>query len=241
MREAVMNGEFYVGYTAKAPPMLARRIRGITLALVLGAVAIAVALVYAQAPFAASKFEFGEIREYEGVIATRPYPILFTRDAQFLLVAPGKHGLSSDGIDGQRVRLKGSLIERGSEAMLQVEPASLKSLSEVRASSPSVQLGHVVLTGEIVDSKCYLGVMNPGNGKVHRDCAARCISGGIPPAFVARDASGVARTFLLAGIDRKETLGYVAEPVEISGRVEQIGTQFVLNAEGIKRGSRRIP
>jgi hypothetical protein len=29
----------------------------------------------------------------------------------------------------------------------------------------------MTLTGEIVDSKCYLGVMNPGQGKVHRDCA----------------------------------------------------------------------
>ena len=39
------------------------------------------------------------------------------------------------------------------------------------------------LIGEIVDSKRYLGVMNPGNGKVHRDCAVRCLSGGIPPIF----------------------------------------------------------
>ena len=33
----------------------------------------------------------------------------------------------------------------------------------------AVDFGEVTLAGEIVDSKCYLGVMNPGNGKVHRD------------------------------------------------------------------------
>jgi hypothetical protein len=35
-------------------------------------------------------------------------------------------------------------------------------------------LGEFDLVGEIVDSKCYLGNMNPGNGKVRRDCAVRC-------------------------------------------------------------------
>ena len=36
-------------------------------------------------------------------------------------------------------------------------------------------LGPVELTGEIADSKCWLGVMNPGEGTVHRDCARRCL------------------------------------------------------------------
>lgn len=38
-----------------------------------------------------------------------------------------------------------------------------------------------VISGEIIDPKCYFGAMNPGQGKPHLSCAVRCISGGIMP------------------------------------------------------------
>jgi hypothetical protein len=87
----------------------------------------------------------------------------------------------------------------------------------------------VTLAGEIVDSKCYLGVMNPGNGKVHRDCAARCISGGIPAAFVVKDAAGVSKTLVLSNAGR--LLEFVAEPVEISGRLFRSNGMLKLRAD----------
>ena len=40
-----------------------------------------------------------------------------------------------------------------------------------------------LLTGEIIDPKCYYGAMNPGQGKPHLSCAIRCISGGIMPVL----------------------------------------------------------
>jgi hypothetical protein len=93
----------------------------------------------------------------------------------------------------------------------------------------------MTLTGEIVDSKCHLAVMNPGQGKVHRDCAARCISGGIPRPFVVRDASGESHTLLLVGDDgrklNREILDYVAEPVRISGRLSRVGSPLVFSAD----------
>jgi hypothetical protein len=96
-------------------------------------------------------------------------------------------------------------------------------------------LGPVRLRGEIVDSKCYLGVMNPGNGKVHRDCAARCISGGEPPALIARDAAGKAMVILLAGSDGRalnnELLSFVAEPVETQGQLVRSGSNLILKGE----------
>jgi hypothetical protein len=51
-------------------------------------------------------------------------------------------------------------------------------------------LGAFTLVGEIVDSKCYLGIMNPGETNPHRECAALCIGGGIPPLIIAHDADG---------------------------------------------------
>lgn len=41
-------------------------------------------------------------------------------------------------------------------------------------------LGSISLLREIIDPKCYFGVMKPDYGKVHRSCAIRCIAGGIP-------------------------------------------------------------
>jgi hypothetical protein len=73
-------------------------------------------------------------------------------------------------------------------------------------------------------------VMNPGNGKVHRDCAARCISGGIPPVFLVRDADGRAMTLLLANWNRA-LLDHIAEPVTIPGRMARSEGRLILYAE----------
>lgn len=59
--------------------------------------------------------------------------------------------------------------------------------------------GKVVLIGELVDTKCYFGVMRPATGKVHRACAVRCLSGGVPPGLLIRDSQDGARVILLTG------------------------------------------
>ena len=71
--------------------------------------------------------------------------------------------------------------------MLEVrEAAAAPGSGNTRATERRTVAERVMLRGEIVDSKCYLGVMNPGEGTVHRDCAARCLSGGLPPMLVVR-------------------------------------------------------
>ena len=98
----------------------------------------------------------------------------------------------------------------------------------------TVDLGEHTLRGEIVDIKCYLGVMKPAHGKPHRSCAARCISGGIPPALVVKDRDGDTNHLLLVSADgrtvNREVLPLVAEPVEITGRVVRLGDRLVLQA-----------
>ena len=224
--------DFYVGYSSKAPPRLARfvgRIVGLSLVLAVGA---ALVCVIAQSPFPASRFEYGVFRDFEGVVQRQPFPMLVTKDAEFLLVAPGKHGFSLPA-EGP-VKLTGSLIERGRDAMLEV--TRVQNVNGVANGDstplPEIPLGQVAILGEIVDSKCHLGVMNPGEGKVHRDCATRCISGGIPPALVARDSAGEQQFILLTGPD---VLPFVAEPVEVSGSLARIGSKIILHATGIKR------
>jgi hypothetical protein len=231
-----MNDEFYIGYIPKAPAGLGRRISLAARGILLVGVVISAFLIAGQPPFAPSRFEYGIDREYTGTIEAWPYPMLVTGTTTFLLVAPGKHGLPVEGLQGMSVRLRGSLIERAPNRMLEVEPASIQAGTHPATVLPrGVDLGHVTLRGEIVDTKCYLGVMNPGERKVHRDCAVRCISGGVPPALVARDASGEARLVLLVGADgrrlNREVLPFVAEPIEVPGVLARKGTDLILKAE----------
>jgi hypothetical protein len=119
--------------------------------------------------------------------------------------------------------------------MLELEPGSIRPAGLPVDAGPDEDLGPVTLTGEIVDSKCYSGVMNPGQGKVHRDCAVRCLSGGIPPAFLARDAAGQLRAPLLAGPGgrklKREILDMVAEPVRVRGRLRRSAGLLILEAD----------
>jgi hypothetical protein len=222
--------EFYVGYLP-IPSGLKRSARRIVAAAGVIAAVVAIVLVLEQRPFAASAFEYRQYRDFEGRLVTRPYPMLLGADGtSWLLVAPGKHGFAPSARDGTVVRLRGERIYRGDDRMLEVLPGSMQTIAAGAAAPAEPDLGLVQLMGEIVDSKCYFGVMNPGNGKVHRDCAARCIAGGIPPAFLVRDAEGRASTFLLANW-RREWLDHVAEPVLLRGRIARSGGRLVFYPE----------
>jgi hypothetical protein len=121
--------------------------------------------------------------------------------------------------------------------MLEVASGSISLKGDSAQFVPSSQeLGTFELSGEIVDSKCYLGVMNPGSGKVHRDCAVRCISGGIPPVFATNDFNGSPAILLLADLDQKPLpkesfLKVVARPVRIRGKVVKTGETLYLKIE----------
>ena len=96
-------------------------------------------------------------------------------------------------------------------------------------------LGTWTLSGEIVDGKCFLGVMNPGRLDVHRACAIRCISGGIPPLLYARDASGREAQIVLVSSTgapvNGDVLDVVALPVSVTGRLERRDDLFYLYAD----------
>src|SRR5882762_4837162 len=238
--------DFYIGYLPKAPTALAGFLRRVILGIGLLVALAALVLVSAQHPFAKSTFEYGRLRSFEGVVLAQPYPTLWVSrpgksaqsdaDLQYLLVAPGKHGAESlvAKFDGLQVRLQGQLIYRDSRSMVEVAPGSIELVPDSAVVSEAIRdLGPVTVSGEIVDSKCYLGVMNPGSGKVHRDCAVRCISGGIPPVFATNDFNGSPAILLLTDPHQKplpkETfLRLVAQPVRIYGSVVKTGETLYL-------------
>ena len=245
--------EFFVGYLPKAPPGIARLIRIVVVLLLLLAAVGSIVFARVQRTFAPSTFEFGKVGAFEGVLETNPYPMLIVAkpgaagaevaSTAYLLVAEGKHGADSEAADynGKSVKLRGTLIYRDHHMMIEVVKGSIAATNTAAQPRPAaIQLGTFELTGEIVDSKCYLGVMNPGSGKVHRDCAARCLSGGVPPAFVTNDLLGSPAFFLLTGgnqgpLPKEAFLKWIDQPVRIRGEVLRSGDTLYLqtSAEGI--------
>jgi hypothetical protein len=249
--------DFYIGYLPKAPEGLARFLRRVIAALGVLAISIALLLVMKQMRFANSIFEYGKMRGFEGTIATAPYPSLLverpgmagpqSKYSRYLLVAPGKHGADGlvAGFDGKKVRVQGQLIYREGGTMVEITPGSITLLDTVPADQESTRdLGAVTVTGEIVDSKCYLGVMNPGQGKVHRDCAARCLSGGVPPIFVT--SNGVDQFLLVDpeghALGHDALREFVAEPITIHGELLQRGESrlLMINANALTHSAARI-
>jgi hypothetical protein len=243
--------EFYIGWEAKAAPGIGRTLRTVVIALLLLALLAPVVLAVSQHMIGASVFEWGNHKSFSGILQTTPYPHLLvprpgnadglSRYSTYYLVAPWKFGLDREVIapvDGKSVTLKGTLIYRGNQTMIETKPEWIQANEKSSAPAAVPQLlvlGKQTLVGEIVDSKCFLGVMNPGQLTPHRACAIRCISGGVPPVLLVRRKDGPAIYLLLVSAEgkpvNKQVLDMVAEPVEITGEVERQGELLILRAD----------
>jgi len=239
--------EFYIGYVTKAPAGISRLIRTTVIALMAVAVIGAFTFASVQRTFAPSIFEYGKQRSFEGIIERKPYPTLLVKrpgsqdsgSSHYLLVAEGKHGADEEvsAFEGKAVRLKGTLIYRSNQTMIEVVRGSIAVEGTAEAfPAAEKRLGTFELSGEIVDGKCYLGVMNPGSGKVHRDCAARCLSGGVPVLFATSDFRGKPEVFQLTNSDRKPLpkavfLDHAGQPVQISGTVVESGDTLIFQID----------
>ena len=129
--------------------------------------------------------------------------------------------------------------------MIEVEPASLALAADVASSTPQLMDATVQrrssgndaigVRGEIVDSKCFLGVMVPGSGKTHKDCASLCLRGGIPPALYVHDRGGQSSVLLLTGAFGEpvgaHALQRAGEAVDMTGTIDQQGGWLVLHSD----------
>ncbi len=237
--------DFYIGYVARAARILASVVRRRVVVLLLLVAAVAVVVAAAGGPLGNGTFEYGVTRTFEGRVIESPYPLLAVPRpggagaewTYYLLAGQGKHGSGPDvaGLNGQTVRLAGTLIRRDASSMIEVAARPARVTDGAAAMDSLAEVGPVTLTGEIVDSKCHLGVMVPGEGATHRACAVRCISGGVPALFVAHDSAG--QSFRLLLVDSqlqpvgRRVLDVVAEPLRISGRVFRRGDLLYLAAD----------
>jgi hypothetical protein len=250
----VADRGFYIGYEPKAPAGVASWVRISVVLLFAILIVVAVASSTQQNRFDPGLFEWGVVRDFRGVVQERPYPALYverrgdaSQGAGFSrldLVGVGKAGAASAvrGLDGRSVDVRGSLIYLQGRTMIELAADGVVASDDAALvgrfmASPRVaeDLGEQTLTGEIVGSKCLLGVMRPGRSKPHKACAIRCISGGVPPMLRVETVDGDHELFLLVGADgravNQEVLGFVAEPVVIRGQVRREGRLLVLEAE----------
>ena len=238
-----MRDEFFIGWKGRAPERTGRFLKQVAVVFLVVAGVLGVALPAFQRTVAEDpRFEFGNRGEFRGVLVSDPVPMLVGDDGVvYFLVSPLKHGFDEDLARRhhlRHVRLRGTRIHRGDQEMIEVVPESMDPTAPGRAGAHPLgsprDLGEVTLRGEVVDSKCYLGVMNPGHLKTHRACAVNCIEGGIPPVLLVRDRQGEAACVLLVGAGGEsvndEILGLVAEPVAVTGRLKRQGDRLILYA-----------
>lgn len=234
--------EFYVGYLAM-PPRLKWIVRGLV-ALLFVLLAADAWLIATLQPAAGNGAWRETPEEYVGTLTRTPYPMLRVNTANglktYLLVSDEKRGAEAAlGVtpDGP-VKLTGFLIARSGIAMIQLAASDVAVISETPAiEEPAREVhGSGAFEGEIVDSKCWLGVMRPGDGHIHKACASLCIRGGIPPMFVRRGEGAGPAVMLLTQADGSTVppdliLPYVGDPVRVSGTIEKRGDLWLLKAD----------
>lgn len=254
------SDEIYVGYL-KVPKGIKRFVRVAVPIMLWVMCGVAIVVARSQRDPGPAVWDTGTPRTLSGVLVVKPYPVLVTGDrgdgkaGTLLVVEMGKHGSHARALafDGKRVSITGWLLNRDGRRMLELEPgdaaisASIAESETAAAGMRAVEvppirpLGPVTLRGEIVDSKCFLGAMKPGDGRTHKECATLCVTGGIPPMLVTRDAAGVATYYLLVdaagGEMGPEIRPMIADPVSVEGELESWGEILRLRVAsgGVKR------
>lgn len=262
--------EFYIGWMDKAPSSFVAFVRKYIFALVPVVIALAVIFALSQKKFGKGTFEFGTLTEVEGVYFSEPFAnikVVAGKDifgnSSFItipLIGYGKFG--ADGIisdiekeknislEGKRIKLKGTLLYNDGKVLMQVDgnDKPLVNVSETVVQEKELiqlkQLGNIEVKGEIVDPKCFFGVMKPGEGKPHKDCAIRCILGGIPPVLHVTARDGSDNYYFIVGSNggkmNRAVKDFVAAPVQVKAKAVQYNDWIVLYTDwqGISEISR---
>jgi len=238
-RRSPSADRFYVGYRA-LPRAHRAALVALVPTLVIGVLALAGAMASAQRNPGDAVWDSAQERTWTGTLVTAPYPILFADDGTAnLVVEMGKRGARGRELPTAptRAQVRGFTLTREGRRIIELAPdADAITLSpDTHPTSPTPQdLGPVTLLGEIIDGKCYLGAMKPGDGKGHKACAILCIRGGLPPMVAGSDEHGH-RAMRLLVVDGstdlpERVLGLVAQPVEIRGVEQQLGPLRVVRA-----------
>ena len=236
--------EFYVGYLPM-PPAQRHFIKLLIAFSLFWALTLSAVLVMSMRSPGEAVWQSGQAEQWAGILIEKPYPMLIGENdsGSWLVVNMGKTGAHDrlDAAFNHRVVLSGYELHRQGRRIIELELSAdaIEILAEIEPSEApefSSQNGHEVeLVGEIVDGKCYLGAMKPGDGFGHRACATLCLEGGLPPMFAAETESG-SKLYPLLIVDDSTTLSpeiiaQVACRVRIKGTLSTFAGLPMLSAE----------
>lgn len=257
------NEDFYIGWMPKAPASFAKQVKKTLWILFPLALIIALVLASFQKKFSTANFEFGTITQVKGIYTGSPLPLLKVIAGKDIwgntvyitipLVGYGKHGAATaimelekekdTSFNNKELTLKGTLLYSDGKTLMQINKDGNPVVNIGKdvgiADLPTQKdLGIQEIKGEIIDPKCYFGVMKPGEGKVHRDCAIRCILGGIPPVLKVMNEKGEKNYYLIVGPNgepmNEAVQDFVAEPIKVSAKVVQQDDWIILYVQNKK-------
>lgn len=241
--------EFYIGWQEQAPRAFSKAGWIFSLAAILIVAGFAVFFTRAEKGFVANYFDYGNLTEVKGQLVMEPVPALLTKEEGIIKTIPlvgfGKFGAGpvlegfktrlGENLSAWEVVVRGTYFEFQDKRWMELTEGDQSLVSHVPAPSPERaidQRGNVTLSGEIVDPKCFFGVMNPATKAIHRSCARRCISGGIVPVLAIREKGKFVDYYLLEDIRAEdlsqEILPFVGVPVTLTGQVIQYDDWKVL-------------
>ena len=262
------HDEFFIGWMPKAPEGFSKHVKKALMVLMVIVAFTGILLSLMQRKFGTGNFEFGKLTEVKGIYFNAPVPFLKAINGKDIfgnpsfitipLIGFGKFGAAGTideiqkqkgiSLDRKEVTMKGTLLYNDGKLLMQIDAndsflVSLGGDAEASLLPVSKDMGDLTLRGEIVDPKCFFGVMKPGEGKPHKDCAIRCILGGIPPVLKVTDEKGNENYYLIAGPNGEKmnevVKDFVAEPVTINAKVVKYDDWIVLyvREKGIARYS----
>jgi len=232
---------FFVGYL-DMPVQLKKFYWPLGVLMMLFSLFMGYTLASAQKSSASASWDTSEMETVTGFLQVKPYPVLHRVDPEnpgqtqsILLVEQGKFSADAAALPfhNKFVTIQGFSISHGGWSMLEItggsdiqlmnesETSRLEDFAEKLAPT---SMGSVSLSGEIIDSKCYLGVMKPGEGTVHAACAEVCLLGGMPPMLVVRGHDNWRYGYILTHADGTSvSTDYAAN----AGQLQQVKGQLI--------------
>jgi len=246
------NDEFYVPYIdGSLGPKTKTILKRFTIVAILVIAISALLFSFAQKPFKNSTFELTSVTKITGTFHENPYPMLRVEVADntfknILLLGFGKSSANPflnklqneiKDLNGKTLSIEGNLIYYNGKTLIQITDEEKVTLENIpkKTTPRKEEISTMTLQGEIIDPKCYFGVMKPGKGKIHRSCAVRCISGGIPPVLATSDKNNLAEYYLLTNLQgkpiHKDVLPFIGQPSKITGIVEKLDDWYILKID----------
>jgi len=253
--------DFYIGWQDEAPGGFRKTGRNFFIGTIVVTIIFALVYVPSQQSFDNSVFEYGRLTELSGTLVNYPVYGLKTKidglNVTVPLVGFGKAGVEAvsknliSQLEGEiseyEIKLRGTLIKRNAKTWMELTEGAESIISKTklpkgtRYIQKTTVIGDQEITGEIVDPKCFFGVMKPGFGKIHRSCAIRCISGGIPPVLAVKEGNEYVDFYFITDQEgnqlNKQLLQFVGKRVTVKGATEQIDDWKSIKIKGSKINS----